>query len=76
MLNKYYESLNVNEIDVKDLINVIIMIIFYVNELPYNVWNKEIDNEIIKNKILNMLKSLYKVYLFYKNDLKMKNKKK
>ena len=76
MLNKYYESLNMNEIDVKDLINVIIMIIFYVNELPYNVWNKEIDNEIIKNKILNMLKSLYKVYLFYKNDLKMKNKKK
>jgi hypothetical protein len=52
------------------------MIIFYVNELPYNVWNQEMDSEIIKPKTLNMLKSLYKVYLFYKNDLRMKNQKK
>ena len=76
ILNQYYESLNMDEIDIDSLLHVIIMIIFYVNELPYNVWNQEMDSEIIKPKTLNMLKSLYKVYLFYKNDLRMKNQKK
>jgi hypothetical protein len=65
-----------DEIDINSLINTIVMTIFYVNELPYKVWNQEMDDETIKEKTLNMLKSLYKVYLFYKNDLKMKNKKK
>ena len=76
ILNQYYESLNMDEIDINSLINTIVMTIFYVNELPYKVWNQEMDDETIKEKTLNMLKSLYKVYLFYKNDLRLKNNSK
>jgi hypothetical protein len=65
-----------DEIDINSLINTIVMTIFYVNELPYKVWNQEMDDETIKEKTLNMLKSLYKVYLFYKNDLRLKNNSK
>ena len=68
MLNKFYVNLNIEDISVEEIKKILVMIIFYLNELPFNIWNSQLKENEVKDKILNMLKSLYKLHVFYGNN--------
>ena len=68
MLNKFYVNLNTEDISVEEIKIILVMIIFYLNELPFNIWNSQLKENEVKDKILNMLKSLYKLNVFYYNN--------
>ena len=68
MLNKFYVNLNTEDISVEEIKIILVMIIFYLNELPFNIWNSQLKENEVKDKILNMLKSLYKIHIFYSNN--------
>ena len=68
MLNKFYVNLNIEDISVEEIKKILVMIIFYLNELPFNIWNSQLKENEVKDKIFNMLKSLYKIHIFYGNN--------